>query len=67
VRGLGFENWRDHVISGEECFVFALLSRASELPVILDVGAYHGEYAKIARRYSPRAMMPKRCGNSEEF
>jgi hypothetical protein len=54
VRGLGFENWRDHVISGEECFVSALLSRAGELPVILDVGAYHGEYAKIARRYSPR-------------
>jgi hypothetical protein len=55
VRGLGFENWRDHVISHKTFLpVSALLSRAGELPVILDVGAYHGEYAKIARRYSPR-------------
>jgi len=57
VRGLGFENWRDHVISGEERFLRALLSRAGELPVILDVGAYHGEYAKVARRHSPRAII----------
>jgi hypothetical protein len=57
VRGLGFENWRDHVISGEERFLRALLSRAGELPVILDVGAYHGEYAKAARRHSPRAII----------
>ena len=57
LRGLGFENWRDHAISGEESFLQALLLRASELPVILDVGAYHGEYAKIIRRHSPRAII----------
>jgi len=34
-----------------------MMRRAGELPVILDVGAYHGEYAKIARRHSPRATI----------
>jgi FkbM family methyltransferase len=57
LRGLGFQNWRDHVISGEETFLRALLARAPEFPVVLDVGAYHGEYAKLVRRYSPSATI----------
>ena len=57
LRGLGIENYRDHAISGEEWFVRALFRRAGEIPVVLDVGAYHGEYAKIVRRYSPRALI----------
>jgi FkbM family methyltransferase len=56
-RALGYDNWRDHVISGEEAFLRALLSKASKRPVVLDVGAYHGEYAKIARSYSPTAVI----------
>src|SRR5262245_142372 len=57
MRGLGFDNWRDHAISGEESFLRVLLLRAAEHPVVLDVGAYHGSYAKIVRRYSPDAII----------
>ena len=57
LRGLGLENHRNHVISGEEYFLRSLLPRFGKVPVILDVGAYHGEYAKIARRYSPTAII----------
>ena len=55
----------DYILPGEYWVPEGVRARGHML--ILDVGAYHGEYAKIARRYSPRAMMPKRCGNSEEF
>ena len=57
MRGLGFDNWRDHAISGEESFLRVLLLRAAEHPVVLDVGAYHGSYAKIVRHYSPDASI----------
>jgi FkbM family methyltransferase len=57
LRGLGIENYRDHTISGEEWFLRELLRTAGEIPVVLDVGAYHGEYAKIVRRYSPQAII----------
>ena len=57
IRGLGFDNWRDHAISGEESFLQALLLRTAEHPMVLDFGAYHGGYAKIVRRYSPSAII----------
>ena len=57
MRGLGFDNWRDHAISGEESFLQALLRKTAEHPVVLDVGAYHGDYAKIVRRYSSGARI----------
>ena len=57
LRGLGFQNWRDHVISGEELFLRTLLLGRAARPVIFDIGAYHGEYAKLVRRYSPRATI----------
>jgi len=57
LRGLGVENYRNHAISGEEHFLRSLLPSFGKPPVILDVGAYHGEYAKIVRRYSPRALI----------
>jgi FkbM family methyltransferase len=57
LRGLGVENYRNHAISGEEHFLRSLLPSFGKPPVILDVGAYHGEYAKIVRRYSPTAVI----------
>jgi len=56
LRGLGFENWRNQHISGEEAFLRLFLSGAQS-PVVLDVGAYRGEYAKLVRRYSPSATI----------
>lgn len=57
LRGLGVENYRNHAISGEEYFLRSHLPRFGKLPVILDVGAYHGEYAKLVRRYSATAVI----------
>jgi FkbM family methyltransferase len=54
MRGLGYDNWRDHSISGEESFLSTLLPDAQH-PIVLDVGAYHGEYARLVRRYNPAA------------
>jgi FkbM family methyltransferase len=54
MRGLGYDNWRDHAISGEASFLSSFFS-GTENPVVLDVGAYHGEYARLVRRYSPTA------------
>jgi len=56
LRGLGFENWRNHHISGEEAFLRMLLDHVQS-PIILDVGAYQGEYAKLVRLYSPSATI----------
>ena len=56
LRGLGFENWRNHNISGEEAFLRMLLDDI-QCPIILDVGAYQGEYAKLVRWYSPSATI----------
>ena len=57
LRGLGVENYRNHVISGEAYFLRSVLPSFGERPVVLDVGAYHGEYAKLVRRYSPTAVI----------
>src|SRR5262249_9091180 len=57
LRGLGFKNWRDHEISGEEYFIRSHFLGALERPCVLDIGAYDGSYAKIVRRYSPFAII----------
>ena len=54
MRGLGYDNWRDHALSGEESFLSELLPNAKH-PVIFDVGAYHGEYARLVRQFNPAA------------
>jgi FkbM family methyltransferase len=54
MRGLGYDNWRDHALSGEESFLSNLLPNAKH-PVIFDIGAYHGEYARLVRQFNPAA------------
>jgi len=54
MRGLGYDNWRDHDISGERAFLSNLLPNANH-PVVLDIGAYHGEYARLVRQFNPTA------------
>ena len=54
MRGLGYDNWRDHTLSGEEFFLSYLLPTAKH-PVVLDIGAYHGEYARLVRQFNPAA------------
>jgi FkbM family methyltransferase len=54
MRGLGYDNWRDHAISGERAFLSSLLPDANH-PVVLDIGAYHGEYARLVRQFNPAA------------
>jgi FkbM family methyltransferase len=55
LRGLGFGNWHNHVVTGEEHLVRSLGLGKRGQAVVLDVGAYHGDYAKLVRRYSPKA------------
>src|SRR5882724_11614323 len=55
VRGLGCLHWENSRVTGEDAFVRSFV--ASRLPplIVFDVGAFHGEYAKMVKRYSPTA------------
>src|SRR6185436_8545455 len=50
LRGLGFGNWHNHVATGEDHLVRSLGLGKRGQAVVLDVGAYHGDYAKLVRR-----------------
>jgi FkbM family methyltransferase len=54
MRGLGYDNWRDHALSGEQSFLSNFIPKAKN-PVVLDIGAYHGDYARLVRRFNPTA------------
>jgi FkbM family methyltransferase len=55
VRGLGCRQWENFRVSGEESFVQGFLKNHPRLesPVIFDIGAHRGEYAKMVRGYGP--------------
>jgi FkbM family methyltransferase len=59
IRGLGYLNFEDFRATGEDFFVrgFFKSRGPSDSPVIFDIGAHRGEYARLVRGYSPDALI----------
>lgn len=55
LRGMGMLNHEDDFISGESYFQKWLQGRG--IKVIFDVGANKGQYAQLARKHHPRALI----------
>jgi len=57
IQGLGCVHYQNLRVSGEEAFLHSFIPNQDGPLIVFDVGAYHGEYAKLVRRYSPKAQI----------
>jgi FkbM family methyltransferase len=59
LRGMGFNNWRSMEDSGELWVIRSLLPTLlkDQKPVVLDIGAHHGEYGNEVLKHFPSAVV----------
>jgi len=57
IRGLGCLHSKNFRASGEDAFVRSVAAGRENPFTVLDVGAHHGDYAKLVRSYSPNAQI----------
>jgi FkbM family methyltransferase len=59
LRGMGFNNWRSMEDSGESWVIHDLLPTllSTTQPVVLDIGAHHGEYGNEVLKRFPSAII----------
>lgn len=57
IRGLGCLHWENFRATGEDAFVRSVVAGRDNPLTVFDVGAYHGDYAKLVRHYSPTAQI----------
>ena len=55
IHGLGCLHWENFRVSGEDAFVRSFVAGHDNPLIVFDVGAYHGDYGKMVRRYSQTA------------